>query len=322
MTKYLLRRVAAFSTIIVLVSMGSFFLIHLLPGNVAVQIAGIGATPEYTAWLYKHLGLDQPIYVQYYHWLIPVLHGDLGTSPISRVPVVSTIGNALPIDVGLSVMSQILALGVAIPLAMRSARKPNSIFDRVVTSSSFTLLAVPSFVAIVLLDLVFVTWLHLDLLGPGNFNPVVDSPWMSLLQWRNILGMLLGSVTLALGSVVVYYRVMRGVMIGTMQEEFVTVARSKGISRRRILWRHVFRSSTIPLLGVISISIGGLVAGGFVVESLLGLPGLGLQLIIAVTKKDYVLVQGITLVISVIVVACNFFLDFLYAFIDPRIARE
>lgn len=302
--------------IIFVISVGSFYLIHLLPGDPAVVILGTGATPQNKLILYRQLGLNRPIYEQYFTWIGNVLHGNMGTSFISQSSVAGTIRSALPIDVELIILSQILAFAAAIPLAMRSARKPDGPLDRILGASSFTMLSVPPFIIIVLLVLFISIKLGVPHTGPSSYV-TFSSDWIG-----NLESLALPAFTLAVGSFVVYYRVLRSDLIATLQEEFITMARSKGISQRRIMWRHAFRPSSVALLGSAGVNIGGLLAGGFVVQYLLAIPGLGYTLITAINMSDYLLVQGIVLVVSVGVVLINFMFDFVINIVDPRISRE
>ncbi|NNN02281.1 MAG: ABC transporter permease [Acidimicrobiaceae bacterium] len=312
----MIRRLVMLLGIVFVISVGSFYLIHLLPGDPAVVILGTGATPQNKLILYKQLGLNRPIYEQYFTWIGNVLHGNMGTSFISQTSVASTIRAALPIDVELIVLSQILAFAAAIPLAMRSSRRPDGPLDRILGATSFTLLSVPSFIIIVLLVLFISIKLGIPHTGPSSYV-TLSSDWIA-----NLESLALPAFTLAIGSFVVYYRVLRSDLIATLQEEFITMARSKGISQRRIMWRHAFRPSSVALLGSAGVNIGGLLAGGFVVQYLLAIPGLGFTLINAINMSDYLLVQGIVLVVSVGVVLINFIFDFIINIVDPRISRE
>ena len=316
MLRYVIRRLIQLLGIVFVISVGSFYLVHLLPGNPAVVILGNAYNPTNKALLYKQLGLNKPIIEQYFIWIGHVLHGNLGTSFISRVSVVSTIRAALPIDVELIILSQILALLFAIPLAMRSARKPDGPIDRLLSAGSFTLLSIPPFIVIVLLVLLVSIKLGLANTGPSAYVPLATD-WIA-----NVESLSLATVTIAIGSFTLYFRVLRSDLIATMQEEFITMARSKGLSRRRIMWRHAFRPSSVTLLGSASVNIGGLLAALFVVQYLLAIPGLGYELIAAINTSDYLLVQGIVLVVSVGVVVINFIFDFIINIVDPRISRE
>ncbi len=302
--------------IVFIITVGSFYLIHLLPGDPAAVILGTGDSPANKAKLYAQLGLNKPIWEQYFVWIRNVLHGNLGTSFVSQTTVWSVIKAALPIDIEIIVLSQILAFLVAIPLAMRSARRPDGPVDRILGAGSFTLLSIPSFVIIVLLVLLVAIKLGVPHTGPSSYVSL-SADWIA-----NLESLALPAITLAIGSFVVYYRVLRSDLIATLQEEFITMARSKGISQRRIMWRHALRPSSVALLGTAGVNIGGLLAGGFIVQYILSIPGLGYELIQSIGLSDYLVVQGIVLVVSVGVILINFGFDFLVNIIDPRISRE
>jgi peptide/nickel transport system permease protein len=314
--KYVGKRLLVMVGIIFVISVGSFYLLHLLPGDPASVILGLGNTPAAKAALYHQLGLDRPVLAQYFVWIGHVLTGHLGSSFISHTSVAATIRAALPIDLELMAISQVLAFGVAIPLAMWSARKPDGVLDRVLGAGSFTMLSIPPFIIIVLLVLFFSIKWGVPNTGPASYVSL-STDWVA-----NLESLALPSVTLAVGSFVIYYRVLRSDLIATLQEEFITMARSKGLSRRRIMWVHAFRPSAVALCGTAGVNIGGLLAGGFVVEYLLQIPGLGYTLITAIDTSDYILVQDIVLVVSIGVVLINFGFDFLTNLIDPRISRE
>ena len=316
MGKYFIRRILQLVVVAFVISVLTFMLVHLLPGDPAAVILGTGDTPENRARLFKELGLNKPILEQYFVWIKNVLRGNLGTSFISQTSVWSTIKAALPIDVEIIVLSQILAFAVAIPTAMISARKPDGPLDRLLGATSFTLLSIPSFVIIVLLVLFIAIKLGVPHTGVSSYVSL-GQDWVV-----NLESLALPSFTLALGSFVVYYRVLRSDLIATLQEEYITMARSKGISQRRIMWRHAFRPSSVALLGTAGVNIGGLLAGGFIVQYLLSIPGLGYTLIQSIGLSDYLVVQGIVLVVSVGVILINFAFDLIINIVDPRISRE
>ena len=176
-------------------------------------------------------------------------------------------------------------------------------------------MALPPFVIAPVLVLIFAVHWHV-FPGPASYVPLTQA------FWSNIHTMLLPSIVLALGGIVVYFRLLRNDLISTLQEDFITMARSKGLSDRRIMWRHALRPSSISLLASAGVTIGSLIAGTFIVELLLQMPGLGYQLISAVNQDDYTVVQGITLFVAVAIVLINFIFDFLFTIVDPRIARE
>jgi len=313
--KFLFKRALALIAILFVVSIGTFFLIHLLPGDPTVTILGPNDTAHNKAVLLQQLGLNKPIWQQYWIWLGNVLTGNLGQSFITHATVTSTLAHAVPIDIELVIISQVLALGIAIPLAIASARRPNGLLDRVSTTSSFAMLALPPFIIIVFLVLIFSIHFHV-FPGPGSYVPFTQNPW------SNLHTMILPAIVLAVGSIVIYFRLLRGDLISTLQEEYITMARSKGLSDRYIMWRHALRPSSLSLLAAAGLNIGGLIAGAFVVEYLLAIPGLGYALVNSIQQVDYLTVQGITLFVAVVVVVLNFIIDFLFTILDPRIARE
>ena len=315
MAKFLLKRLLALVGILLLVSLGIFMLVHLLPGDPTTTILGPNNTAHNRAVLMQQLGLNKPIWSQYFLWLGNIFHGNLGQSFITHQTVTNTLANAFPIDLELIVISQVVALSVSIPLAIASAKKPNGLLDRVSTTTSFAMLALPPFIIIVFAVLIFSIHFHV-FPGPGSYVPFSQDPI------SNLHTMILPSLVLAIGSVVIYFRLLRGDLITTLQEEFIVMARSKGLSNRYIMWRHALRPSSLSLLAAAGLNIGGLVAGAFVVEFLLAIPGLGYALVNSIQQVDYLAVQGVTLFVAVVVVVLNFIIDFLFTIVDPRIARE
>jgi peptide/nickel transport system permease protein len=314
-SKYVIKRLVLLVIIIFFVSVASFFLVHLLPGNPAVTILGPNDTPQNAAILNHQLGLDKPLYQQYFIWIGHVFEGNLGQSYTTHQTTASILSQSFPIDIELIVISQILAFLAAFPMAITASRRPNRLFDQFSNGSTFAMLAMPPFVIAPVLVLIFAVHWHI-FPGPASYVPLSQN------FWTNIHAMILPSIVVAMGSVVVYFRLLRNDLIATLQEDFITMARSKGLSDRRIMWRHALRPSSVSLLASVGITVAGLIAGLFVVESLLQLPGLGYQLIAAINQDDYTVVQGSTLVVAVSVVLINFVFDFIFTVVDPRIARE
>jgi peptide/nickel transport system permease protein len=313
--RYIAKRAVLLVLIVFFVSVAAFFLVHLLPGNPSVAILGPNDTPQNAAILNHQLGLDKPLAEQYFIWIAHVFQGNLGQSFTTHETTTSVISQAYPIDLELIIFSQLMAAVVAVPLAMRASRRPNRLFDQFANSTAFGMLALPPFVIGPVLVLIFAVHWHV-FPGPASYVPITQG------FWSNIHTMLLPSIVLALGSIVVYFRLLRNDLIATLQEDFITMARSKGLTDRRIMWRHALRPSSVSVLASAGVTIGGLIAGTFVVELLLQLPGLGFQLISAINQDDYTVVQGITLVVAVAVVLINFVFDFIFTVVDPRIARD
>ncbi|HEY2214272.1 MAG TPA: ABC transporter permease [Acidimicrobiales bacterium] len=315
MGRYIAKRVVLLLIIIVFVSVASFFVVHLLPGNPSVTILGPNDTPQNAAILNHQLGLDKPLWQQYFIWMSHVFQGNLGQSYTTHQTTTSIISQSFPIDIELIVVSQLMSFAVAFPMAMAASRRPNGIFDQVSNSTTFGMLALPPFVIAPVFVLLFAVHWHI-FPGPASYVPLTQN------FWSNLHTMLLPSIVLAMGSIVVYFRLLRNDLIATLQEDFITMARSKGLSDRRIMWRHALRPSSVSLLASAGVTIGSLIAGTFVVELLLQIPGLGFQLISSISQDDYTVVQGITLVVAVAIVLVNFAFDFLFTIVDPRIARD
>ena len=315
MARYIAKRLALLIVIILFVSVAAFFLVHLLPGDPATTILGPNSTPQNVATINKELGLNKPLWQQYFIWMGHVLQGNLGQSFTTHQTTTSIIAQSFPIDLELIIFSQIIAFAVAFPMAMHSARRPNKLFDQASNGTTFAMLALPPFVIAPVLVLLFAVHWHV-FPGPASYVPLTQN------FWTNIHTMLLPSIVLALGSIVVYFRLLRNDLISTLQEDFITMARSKGLSDRRIMWRHALRPSSISMLASAGVTISTLIAGTFVVELLLQMPGLGYQLVSSVNQDDYTVVQGITLVVAIAIVLINFIFDFLFTIVDPRIARE
>jgi peptide/nickel transport system permease protein len=313
--RYLVKRFFALLGILFFISLGAFFLIHLLPGDPTVTILGPSDNAQNRAALTSQLGLNLPLWHQYLVWIGNVLQGNLGESYITHESVSRIISTAFPIDLELIIISQLLALSIAVPTALASAKRPNGLLDRTSTTTSFALLALPPFILIVFFVLIFSIYLHW-FPGPGSYIPFTQNPG------QNLRAMILPSIVLAIGSIVIYFRILRGDLISTLQQEFITVARSKGLSNRYIMWRHALRPSSLALLASAGLNISGLVAGAFVVEYLLALPGLGYEIVNSINQVDYLTVQGITLFVAVVIVLVNFVIDFLFTVVDPRITRE
>jgi len=314
MGKYLLRRFLQLVVVAFVISVLTFLLVHLLPGDPTTVILGPNDTAANRAILLKQLGLNYPLWRQYLTWLGAVFQGNLGTSYLNHEPVTHLLATGAPVDFELIVISQLIAFTVAIPLALATSRRPNKPLDNVATTGTFGLLALPPFVVAPILVAVFAV--GLGWFPATGYTPFTQNPA------QNIHEMILPSVAITAGSIAVYYRLLRSDLISTLQQDFITMARSKGLSSRRIMWRHAFRPSSFSLLAAAGINIGALIAGTFVVEALFVLPGIGYYLVQAVEQRDYLVVQGIALVVAIAYVLVQFVIDFTFTVVDPRVVRE
>jgi peptide/nickel transport system permease protein len=309
------RKVLRLALTLFAVSVFTFLLTSLLPGDPAVTILGAnGVTPEALNAIHKDLGLDKPLVSRYASWLGNVLHGDLGTSYSLDRSVASQINSHLPVTLEIIGLAIVIALVVAIPLGVFTAYKASSAADRVISLITFALLSIPTFVIGIVLILVFAV--HLDLLPPAGWVGLSEDPV------ENLRRAILPALALALPQIAVYTRLLRGDMRTTLDQDFVAFADAKGLSMRRVLLGHALRPSSFSLVTLVGLSVGFLMGGTVVVETMFNVPGIGSLLVNAIYQRDLVMVQGVTLFIAVAFVLVNFVVDILYSVLDPRIRRR
>ncbi len=297
------------------VSTAAFLVTSLIPGNAAYLILGpANLTPENIAAVEHELGVDEPLPLRYVHWLGRVLHGDFGYSYVLNDSVGREILHHLPVSLELIVLSVIIALVIAVPLGVASAYRVGRPIDRVISALTFGLLAVPGFVMALVLILVFAVSLHM----------LPSTGWVRLQEdlIGNLQAALLPALSLSVSQLAVFTRLMRSEMISTLQEDYIAMARAKGLPTRRILFLHAFKPSSFPLLTLVGIQVGVLISGTVIVESIFGLPGIGSLLLTSIYSHDYAMIQGVTLFVATGFVTVNFAVDALYAVLDPRVRRQ
>jgi len=309
--RFVRKKVTQLLLVLLAVTFLSFLMINLLPGDPAQVICGISCDQAGLDQTRADLGLNDPIPVRYVTWLKNALTGDMGSSAINKQPVSDAIKERLPVTLELLVFSQFIALVVAIPLGLLAAQRSGGIFDRVSTTVAFGLLAIPSFVVAIVLILIFAV--NLGWFPAVGFVPFTENPA------ENIRYLFLPALSLAVAELAVYMRLLRTDLISTLQEDYITMAKAKGISSRRVLMRHAFRPSTFSLITVAGLRIGGLIGGTIIIESVFVINGLGLYAVTAIAKRDPVPLQGAVVVIAVGYVLINFAVDMFYAVLDPRI---
>ena len=308
---WLARQLLRLVVVLFCVTLLTYFIVNILPGDVAIVILGSLATPQDIAGLRADLGLDRPMLVRYFDWLGSALSGDLGRSYRNGEPVAQAIADRLPVSLQLMVMAQLLALCIAIPVALLSVRRPGGFFDRLSASAAFGFLAMPNFMlGIVLIYLFSVTF---DLLPATGFTPMSEG------LWDNLVSMTLPALTLGLIEWTVLMRVLRSDLLTTLKEDFILLARAKGLPQWRVLLQHALRPSSFTLITVLGLNIGGLIGGAVIVEQIFALPGVGRLLLGGIFNRDLILVQGTVSFIAAGFVLINFLVDMLYAVLDPRV---
>jgi peptide/nickel transport system permease protein len=309
----LVTKLLRFIVVIIAVTFFSFSLIKLVPGDPVNYIIPFGSN-AIKAQLRHDLHLDDPFFVQYWHWLRNFFTGNMGryygTSFGGGVSVSNQLWKALPFSLVLILYAQVLALAVAIPLGVITAYRAGTRFDGASNAVAFGFLALPSYVLAFFLAIwVAVKWGWLPVSAAGKeISPVSD--------WQY---MILPTISLAVAQVAVYMRLLRSDMIATLREDFITTAQAKGIPNRRILFRHALRPSSLTLLTVAGLNVGALIGGAVVVEVIFALPGMGYALFQAIGAKQYVAMQSYIAVIAIVYVVINFVVDILYSVLDPRI---
>ena len=308
----ILRRLVHLVVVLFFVTLFVALLTAMLPGDPVDAIAGFGS-PEQKDALRENLGLDDPVWQQYGRWIGDFVTGDLGGyySVTGERPVMDRVRDSLPVSLQLMVYAQVLALVIAIPAGVITAYKAGTRADKAANATAFGMLAIPNFaLALVLAYYVGVEfgWLPVS----GYVKPSEDLV-------EHVRRMILPTVALAVGQVAVYMRLLRSDMIATLQEDFITMAKSKGVSPRRVLWRHALRPSSLTLLTVAGLNVGTLIGGAIIVEVIFSMPGMGTLLYEAIQARQYIALQSLVALIAVGYVLVNFLVDVLYAVLDPRI---
>ena len=311
MLGFVARRLLYLAPVLVAVSLLTFLIASLLPGDLAYVILGDQATPEKVEALRHDMGLDQPIWWRYLSWLVHVLQGDFGRSFRTGQTVLQAVAERLPVSLELMVLAELAALAIGIPLAIACAVRSGSAFDRFMTGSAFSMLSVPAFLSAILLIYLFAV--ELRWLPATGYVPFEEDPI------GNLRCFVLPALTLALGEWPVLMRVLRSDMIATLQEDYIAMARAKGLKPSRILLVHALKPSSLTLVTVTGINIGRLIGGTVIVESIFALPGIGRLLLGAIYTRDLIILQGVVLFVAFGYVLMNFIVDMLYAVLDPRI---
>jgi peptide/nickel transport system permease protein len=301
-----------------LVTVIVFIIFYIGPGSadVARALAGRDAPPSTVALIARRLLLDRPWYVQYGHFIWELLHGNLGFDYYHDEPVTTIVAQGIPITLSLIVGAAPIWLLIGVLTGMYSARHPRSFLDRSFTTFALAFYSTPTFVLGVLLILLlyYQLTIHGIALFPGSgFTPLTQNPF----EWFR--GLVLPWLTLALVAAATYTRLTRSSMLDVLGEDYVRTARAKGLSERRVVWRHALRAALTPILTQFGIDVGTLVGGTVITEQVFGLPGLGWTAVHSIEQQDLPVIIGIVIVASAAVVVANIVVDALYAFVDPRV---
>ena len=311
MTKFLVRRCSQAVVVLLLVSVIVFGLLHLLPGGPARAILGTHATPSNIAAFNQQNGLDQPVPVQYWHWLTGVLSGNLGFSYVQNQSVASLLAQRLPKTAFLAAISVVLALLVAVPVGFFQAVRRNRIGDYAVTTVTLVLYSTPAFwVAILLIDVLAVRLHAVPAEAPqGSFSALFGDPQ----------ALVLPVLTIALVTVAAFSRYIRSSVLDELAQDYVRMARSKGAGRRVILFGHVLRNAAGPVVTLLGLYLPFIVSGTLITEQVFNYPGIGLLAFSAATSQDYPVMLGVVVVVGAATVIGSLLADIGHAVLDPRV---
>lgn len=311
MVGYFIRRVLAAIPVMLVVALFVFLLLRLSPGDPAAIIAGDMATPQQLAAIRESLGLNQPLYQQFFAWIAQLLQGDFGTSLMAQTPVITMIGQRLEPTLSLALVAMTFTILISVPLGVLAAWKHGTWIDNLVMSSSVLGFSIPVFVIGYLLSTLFA--IELKWLPVQGFRSISQGAW-PFTQRIILPALTLSSVYIALVA-----RMTRASVLEVLGEDYIRTARAKGLPEIHVLFRHALRNSMIPILTVIGTGFALMISGVVVTESVFNIPGLGRLIVDAVLARDYPVIQGMILLTSGVYVIINLLIDLSYALSDPRI---
>lgn len=313
MGRYILRRILLTIPVVLGVSVLVFLILHLSPGDPALMIAGADAPPETVRAVRAELGLNKPLWQQYATYVAHVMRGDLGQSVRSKEPVARLIGKTFPNTATLAVAALMIAMIIALPTGIISAVRRNSWVDNLTRFAAFLGVSMPVFAVGLLLMWVIAYKLRLLPLS-GLGGPI----WTI----RGLRSVLLPALTSASFSIAVLTRLTRSSMLEVIGQDYIRTARAKGLADWRVIYQHALRNALLPVVTVLGMQFGGLLSGAVVTETVFAWPGMGRLALNAILSRDFPVVQGVVLLVSVLFVGANLAVDLAYGFVDPRIQYE
>ncbi len=304
MWRYILRRLLSLIPVLIGISLFVFLLMHLTPGDPAQLMLGEGAPAHQLEVLRESMGLNEPLHIQYFSWLKNAARLDFGHSLRSKKPVSTEILDRLPATAELAMAAVAIAVLIGVPVGILSASKPNSWFDNVAMVGALTGVGMPAFWQGIMLILLFSV----------TFQILPSSGRMG--GWQYLV---LPAITLGTAATASIARLTRSAMLDVLQQDYIRTARSKGLPRRTVIYRHALRNALIPVVTMIGLQFGGLMSGAVLTETIFAWPGIGRMLVEAINNKDFPLVQGTIMTFAITYALVNLVIDLLYAFLDPRL---
>jgi peptide/nickel transport system permease protein len=309
--RYTLKRLLATIPVMGVVALLVFSLLYISPGDPAAVIAGDIATEADIARIRAQLGLDQPYFTRFGTWLLALAHGDLGTSIFTNLPVATLIGQRIEPTAALTICTLIVAIGLAVPLGVLAAARAGGWLDRIVMGISVLGFSVPVFV--IAYGLILLFSIRLDWLPVQGYQSIREGfgPFIS--------HMVLPSVALGLVYMALIARITRASMLDVLAQDYVRTANAKGLAPGAVLTRHALKNAAVPIVTIIGIGVALLIGGVVVTETVFAIPGIGRLTVDAILRRDYPIIQGVTLLFSALYVIVNLLVDLSYSLFDPRI---
>jgi peptide/nickel transport system permease protein len=308
---YIVRRLGATVVVMAVVAFVVFALLYFTPGDPAAILAGDAATSDDIAKIRSKLGLDQPFFTRFGSWIWALLHGDLGTSIFTNLPVLHLIGQRVGPTLSLTLCTLIVSLALAIPLGVVAAARVGTWVDRTVMGFSVLGFSVPVFVLAYALILTFS--IELGWLPVQGYRPLNEGVW----EWLRHL--ILPSLALGTVYIALIARITRASMLDVLSQDYIRTAQAKGLSSNAVLTGHALKNAAVPIMTIVGIGIALLIGGAIVTETVFALPGIGRLTVDAILRRDYPIIQGVILMFSAIYVIINLAIDLSYVFFDPRI---
>ncbi|MBI3710017.1 MAG: ABC transporter permease [Proteobacteria bacterium] len=311
MFAYIVRRLLATIPVMGVVAIFVFSLLYLTPGDPAVIIAGDFATVDDVARIRAKLGLDQPFHIRFGDWLWAVLHGDLGISIFTNLPVARLIGQRVEPTVALTLFTLIIAVIFAVPMGVLAAWKAGQWLDRAVMAFAVIGFSVPIFVLAYLL--IFGLSIGLELLPVQGYVSITEGFWPFLER------LILPSIALGVTYMALIARITRASMLDVLSQDYIRTAQAKGMAANQVLIGHALKNAAVPIVTIIGIGIALLISGVVVTETVFAIPGIGRLTVDAILRRDYPIIQGVILMFSAVYVLINLLVDLSYTLLDPRI---
>ncbi|MDN6521275.1 MAG: ABC transporter permease [Yaniella sp.] len=311
MVGYLVRRALALVPVLIVVAVVTFGLMHIMPGDAAAVMLGPDASPDQVEELREALGLNEPLLVQFFSWVSAALTGDLGTSFFIGMPVTDVLLAALAPTINLAILAQVLAILIGVPAGILAAKKQGTGTDQTVMVGALLGISVPSFLLGLFLMLLF--GVILGWLPVAGYAPP-EQGLGETLRYLALPAIALGAMQTALIA-----RMTRTAMLDTFSKDYMKTAKAKGLKTRVVLYKHALRNAALPIITTIGQTLGTLIAGAAVVETVFNIPGIGQLIVNSVERRDLAVIQGVVLMIAVSYVLINFLVDVLYSVLDPRV---